>query len=267
MPITSPVDGKAECSPAGRLHQVAAGGLCNERHGARGPRVRLDHVDGGSLYRELHVDQPAYAQRQCDRARLRADLALDLVAQRQGRDHAGRVARVHAGLLHVLHDGPDPGPPAVADRIHVDLDRVLDEAVDQRRGLHRPRPQHRLVVTDAHLAAAQYVGGPHQHRVTDAGCDRGGLVHVGGDAPGRRLQAQVTQHASEPLPILGHVDRLERRAQELHALLLEPACQPQRRLAAELGDHADRVFALDHLEHVLDRQRLEVEPVGGVRVG
>ena len=42
---------------------------------------------------------------------------------------------------------------------------------------------------------------------------------------------------------------------------------PQRRLAAELHDHALGLLDVDHLEHVLDGQRLEVEPVGGVVVG
>jgi hypothetical protein len=52
--------------------------------------------------------------------------------------------------------------------------------------------------------------------------------------------------------------------------------QAQRRLAAELHDDADQLAATgagrlalggDHLEHVLDGQRLEVEPVRGVVVG
>ena len=42
---------------------------------------------------------------------------------------------MHTGLLDVLHDRPDPGPRAVADRVHVDLDRVLDEAVERQHGL------------------------------------------------------------------------------------------------------------------------------------
>jgi hypothetical protein len=35
----------------------------------------------------------------------------------------------------VLHDGADVRPLAVADRVDVDLDRVLEEAVDERRAL------------------------------------------------------------------------------------------------------------------------------------
>ena len=48
-----------------------------------------------------------------------------------GREHARGVARVDAGLLDVLHDGGDVRLLAVAERVDVDLDRVLEEAVDE----------------------------------------------------------------------------------------------------------------------------------------
>ena len=48
--------------------------------------------------------------------------------------------------------------------------------------------------------------------------------------------------------------------------LLEGDGQPQRRLPAELHDHAVRPLHGDDLEHVLEGQRLEVEPVAGVVV-
>ena len=91
-----------------------------------------------------------------------------------------------AGLLDVLHDRADHRPGAVANRVDVDLDRVLDEAVDQRAGLHRPRPQRRLVVADAHLAAAEDIARAHEHRIADAARDLGGLAGARGRPPRRR---------------------------------------------------------------------------------
>ena len=169
-------------------------------------------------------------------ARISASSSL---AQRQRRDHAGRVAGVHAGLLDVLHDRADPGPRAVADGVDVDLDRVLDEAVDQRAGLApaatAARPRRSRCASRgrrARSSAAPAPGSRSRPAISH------GVVDVAGDAPGRRLQPQLAEHAAEPLAILGDVDRLERRAQQRHALLLQPPRQPQRRLAAELGDHA-----------------------------
>ena len=59
------------------------------------------------------------------------------LAQGDGRDHAGRVAGVHARLLDVLHDGADVDVLAVADGIDVDLGGVLEEAVDEHRVVGR----------------------------------------------------------------------------------------------------------------------------------
>jgi hypothetical protein len=46
-----------------------------------------------------------------------------------------------------------------------------------------------------------------------------------------------------------------------------PQRQLQRRLAAVLHDHALGLFLVDDLQHVFQRQRLEVQAVGGVVVG
>ena len=51
--------------------------------------------------------------------------------ERRRRQHARRVARVDAGLLDVLHHRGDVGVVAVAERVDVELDRVLEEAVDE----------------------------------------------------------------------------------------------------------------------------------------
>ena len=48
---------------------------------------------------------------------------------------------------------------------------------------------------------------------------------------------------------------------------LEAGGQLERRLAPELDHHAFRLLELADRGHVLERQRLEVQPVGGVVVG
>ena len=85
-------------------------------------------------------EQADDAERLRDPGRLLADLREHLVAERVRRQHAGRVAGVDPGLLDVLHDPRDPDVVAVAERVDVDLDRVLEEAVevDRRAGLRAP---------------------------------------------------------------------------------------------------------------------------------
>jgi hypothetical protein len=64
---------------------------------------------------------------------LLAHLVLHRLGQGVGRQRAGGVAGVHAGLLDVLHDAADQHLLAVADRVDVDLDGVVQEAVQQHR--------------------------------------------------------------------------------------------------------------------------------------
>ena len=83
------------------------------------------------------------------------------------------------------------------------------------------------------------------------------------------------EHLAELAAVLGEVDRLGAGADDRHARVGEPLGQAERRLPTELHDHADdtgtacarRRFGVVDLEHVLEGQRLEVQPVGGVVVG
>ena len=92
-------------------------------------------------------------------SRLTDDL-LDLGGvERRRRQHTGGVAGMDACFLDVLHHGRDPGVLAVAQGVDVDLDGVLDEAVDEdrpRHGAHR-LAQLGVVVADAHGTAAEHV--------------------------------------------------------------------------------------------------------------
>ncbi len=83
----------------------------------------------------------------------------------------------------------------------------------------------------------------------------------------RRLQLELVEERAEARPVLRPVDRVDRRSEQRHARLGQPGRELQRRLTAELDDHALRALELDHTEHVLERERLEVEAVRGVVVG
>ena len=183
-----------------------------------------------------------------------------------------------AGLLDVLHDAAEVELLAVVDRVDVDLDRVVDEPVDQHRPLRadRGRPgdvglQRGVVVDDLHAAPAQDVRRPHQHRVGHLVGDRLRLLERGRHAVLGRGQPRLGEHPAEGTALLGQVDRLGRGPDDRDAGVGQPLGQAERRLAAELaddaGDRAGLLLGVDDLEHVLERQRLEVEPVGGVVVG
>ena len=96
-------------------------------------------------------------------------------AERHRRQGAGRVAGVDAGLLDVLHDPAEVHLLAVVERVDVDLDRVVEEPVDEDRVLRADAigragdvgGQGLVVVDDLHAAAAEDVGRAHEDRVAD----------------------------------------------------------------------------------------------------
>ncbi len=178
------------------------------------------------------------------------------------------------GLLDVLHDAADDDFLAVADRIDVDLDREVEESIEQDRAVVRDAdgaidvvPQLVFAVHDLHRAAAEHVGRPHDQRVADLLGHRDGFLDVARRAIRRLLELQPIDELLKALAVLGEVDRVRRRADDRHAGFLQRARELQRRLAAVLHDDALRLFLVHDLEDVLERHGLEVQPVGAVVVG
>ena len=105
-----------------------------------------------------------------------------------------------AGLFEVLHDAADVQLGAVVQRVDVDLDRVVEEAVDQQRharpdddlagGAHEVVAQARGVVDDLHAAAAEHEARAHEHGVAD----------VLGDGDGARRRRSPCRGAGATRP-------------------------------------------------------------------
>ena len=148
-------------------------------------------------------------------------------------------------LLDVLHHPADVDLGAVAQRVDVDLDGILEEAIHQNRVLGRElggagdvAVQRRLVVDDLHSASAQYVGRPYQNRIADGCRDLPGLLEAGRGAELRRGEAGVDQHLPESAAVLSKIDGLGPGSDDRHTGPLEPVRQSQRGLPAELDDHS-----------------------------
>ena len=180
---------------------------------------------------------------------------------------------MHAGLFDVLHDAGDEDVFSIGESVHVDFGGVFQEAVDQYGPFLRERHgfahvlAHRLfVVGDHHGAPAQHVAGPHQYRVADAPRDFARFFHAGCRSIRRAGNAEVFEQAPEKLAVLGEIDVLGIGPDDRHAQFLERNRQIQGRLPAELHDHTIRLFRVIDVQHVLERERLEVQPVAGIVV-
>ena len=96
------------------------------------------------------------------------------------------------GLLDVLHHSGEHAVGAVGERVDVDLDGVLEEAVEEQRvlavGLRVAAQVGREVVgrvADLHRPAAEHVGGADEQRKADPAGDRLRLLGAEGGAVGR----------------------------------------------------------------------------------
>ena len=169
----------------------------------------------------------------------------DRFFERIGRERAGAVARMDAGLFDVLHDAGDEDILAVADRIDIDLDGIGKIAVDEHRA--RAGYDDRLgdvaielfvVADDFHGAAAQHIRRADDDRIADPGGDLARFGGGAGDAVLGLAQAQLLDELGEAVAILGEIDGIGRRAEDRHASCFERLGEIERRLAAELHDHA-----------------------------
>ena len=263
-------------SRRGDLGQRDAHRLRHERHRSRRARVRLDQVElvvAGD--RELDVQQPDHAKAAPRAGSVASRDPVEHVgAEGHRRDHAGGVAGVDAGLLDVLHDRPDLDVLAVTQGVDVDLDRVLEEAVE----VDHADPARRRCAGGSRRAPSASSRAPWRaRRARSSGApERGSRPARRRRGPRRCLRAvayggdfRPSSWMSAPklAAVLGHVDRGDGRAQQRHPGVGQAVGELQRRLAAELDDHALGLLDLAHAEHVGQGERLEVEAVARVVIG
>ena len=110
-----------------------AGRLADEGHRPRRPRVHLEDEDLAVLHGALQVAEAAHVELQRKLPGDLADPVEHVRTQAECRQHHRGVAAVHAGLLDVLHDPAHDHVDPVTHRVHIHLEGVLQEAVDEDR--------------------------------------------------------------------------------------------------------------------------------------
>ena len=190
------------------------------------------------------------------------------------RQHQRRVSGVDAGVLDVLRDGRNDEIAAARDGVQLELSRVVEKFADDygMPGRHRRRTPEKLVELDivgryAHGGAAQHVRGPYQHRVTDAACKFQCVVGRDQFLPRGLFDSKLVEQARELVPVLRGVDAGRRRAKETDPGLGELQGKVVRTLTAHRQDHAERPFAAVDLQHRLEGDLLEIQPVAFVVIG
>ena len=253
----------------------AIGRLGNKGHGARGARVDLKDVNHAILDRELHVHQADHIQPQGHLFGLHLQLGHGRGIQRIGRQRAGRIARMHAGLFDVLHDARDMHGLPVTQRVNVHLDRARQVAVQQHGAVTRHDDgtgdialELVEIAHDFHRAPAQHIGRADHQRIANTPCNFKGFRIGMGNAVDRLLETKIVEQFLEPLAIFGQINGVGRGAQDRDALGFQRVGQFQRRLPAELHDHPVQraVFLLDaqDFKDMFQCERFEIQPVRSV---
>ena len=123
------------------------------------------------------------------------------------------------------------------------------------------------MIDDRHAASAEYEARPHENRIADFGGDFHSIVNGMRDAAWRLSYAHFSDEIAEEVTVFGERDVLGRCAENLDTCRFKSLGEIERGLSPELDDRAVAPFALVDFHHVLERERLEVEAVGGVVVG
>ena len=90
----------------------------------------------------------------------------------------------------MLEDRRDPGLGAVAQDVDVELDCILEVAVDEARAVH---VELACMARDVDPAPADHVVRSHEHRVAELVGRNPRFFCIGGCAPGWRVQAQLVE--------------------------------------------------------------------------
>ena len=185
---------------------------------------------------------------------------------------------MNAGLFNMFHDTAQVELGAVKERIHINLNSVFQELIDEcwLRGRNLGRIfkvacKICFVIDDLHTAPAQHIGGTNQHRVPNLiGNAFGALEGVCGTIL-RREQATFFQHTRKFAAVFGEVNSLGSSAQNRHTSIFEGFRKLQRSLSAQLHENAQQAaraaLRFNNFEHVFQRQRLKIQASRNIIVG
>ncbi len=272
----------ADGNLARHLGDRVAGRLRRQRRRTAHPRIYLNDIVFRAVRVEgiLHIAAAFDAQGADNIQRRRPQHLVLVVGQRLRRRHHDAVARVDAHRVEILHIADrDAGVVRVPHHLVLDLlpaghaplhQHLADGAVLQ--AADDDIAELGLVARDAAARAAQRIRRADYEREADPGRERLRARQVLADRALRHRLADLLHRLLEQFAVLGLADSLQRRPQQLHAVPLKHAAlrhlhrHIQAHLAAQRRQQPVRPLLVDHLGHELRSYRLDIHPVGDIRV-
>ena len=176
---------------------------------------------------------------------------------------------MHARTLDMLHDTRNVHMLSITDRI--DLHFLTDDIfINQNWCIMADflycrchiDTQIVIVVYDFHRTSAQYIGWTHQYRISDTVGDAHRFLYLYCGFPLRLRDVQLMQHFLKFMAILCTVDVFQRGSQDFNTALHQLISQIDGRLSAKLHHNAQRLFQINDMHDILNRQRFKVQLIG-----
>ena len=124
-------------------------------------------------------------------------------------------------------------------------------------------PQLLLVGDDLHCPSAQHEAGAHQNGIADLPGGGDAVLNAGDGLSLGLGDVQGNEKLFKGVPVFRLFDGGAVGADDVHAQIRQRLGKIDGRLAAQGGDDALGLFLLHHIHHVLHRQWLKVQLVGG----
>src|SRR6185503_11211057 len=124
-----------------------------------------------------------------------------------------------------------------------------------------------LIVDDRHRASAENVTRTDQHRITDSLRYLTRFLDGSSHAVVRLRNAEFIQQSPEAFAIFSEVYRIRRRSDDFDTGFMQAHREVQRCLPAKLDDDAVRLFDIDDVHHVFEREWLKIESIRSVVIG
>src|SRR5207237_10008601 len=120
-------------------------------------------------------------------------------------------------------------------------------------------PKISLVINQVHPSPAENERGPNENRIANAIGDRDGFFHPDSRAVRGLAQTKFIEHDSKELAVLCHLDAFRLGSENGDAGGFQSIGEIERRLSAELHDHAFRLFLVVNIEYVLECEWLNIK--------
>ena len=279
------VEGVSDRQLGGDLGDRESGGFRRQCTRSGHARVHLDDdlVAVARIDCELDVRSAGLDTDPTDAGEGRVTHALILdVAQRLGRGHRDRIARVHSHRIEVLDRADDH---AVVGAITHDLefvflpagDALLDEDLADRTGVETGLGQTAELLgggRDSRATTTEDVRGTDDQGQTDRRHDVHGLVDRVGDTASRNRETDFDHGLLEFLAILGGGDRFGVGADQFggsgspdESALVQCHGEIETGLPTERREDRIRTFAFDDARHDLPREGLDVRAIREIGIG